>query len=372
MKILLLSAYTASSHQYWIDGLLGSFPEYQWTVLSLPPRHFSWRIRGNSLLWATSKRRELSADYDLVLATSMVDLAGLRGLVPTLASIPTLVYFHENQFVFPVAKNADVLFKRSIEAQLVNLYTALCADRLIFNSRFNRDSFAQGIAKLLHQLPDQFPNHLVSDLLNKSVVIPVPLTDALFSMPQARTQPPDRIEIVWNHRWEHDKAPERLLALLLELGAESPLTVNVVGQQFRQQPPEFELIRQLLTERNWLGQWGYIPVRQTYYQLLSRAHFVLSTAVHDFQGLSILEGVALGCVPIVPNRLAYQDFIPESYRYASIENDVGKEAINAADKLTQLIANLNCNHTAVAVAREMAWEKLKTEYEKLFQLGNDG
>ncbi|MDC0414664.1 DUF3524 domain-containing protein, partial [Gammaproteobacteria bacterium] len=100
-KILLLSAYDAMSHTIWRRRLAAMFPEHEWTQLALPPRHFNWRIRGNSLQWALNEQDALTQDYDLLIATSMVDLASLRGFVPSLSKIPTLLYFHENQFVYP-------------------------------------------------------------------------------------------------------------------------------------------------------------------------------------------------------------------------------------------------------------------------------
>ncbi len=75
MRILLLSAYDAHSHRRWRQGLVDAFPDWQWTVLTLPPRNFLWRIRGNSLSWAFSERETLEQPYDLVIATSMTDLS---------------------------------------------------------------------------------------------------------------------------------------------------------------------------------------------------------------------------------------------------------------------------------------------------------
>ena len=90
MRILLLSAYDAHSHRRWRQGLVAAFPEWQWTVLTLPPRYFSWRVRGNSLSWAFSERETLEQPYDVLIATSMTDLSALKGLVPALASVPSL------------------------------------------------------------------------------------------------------------------------------------------------------------------------------------------------------------------------------------------------------------------------------------------
>ena len=75
---------------------------FDWRSLTLSPRHFSWRIRGNplALLYEDDNAAEI-AQADLVVATSMTDLASLRGLCPTLTKIPNIIYFHENQFAFP-------------------------------------------------------------------------------------------------------------------------------------------------------------------------------------------------------------------------------------------------------------------------------
>ena len=145
MRILLLSAYDAASHRRWREALVAQFSEHDWQVLTLPARHFRWRIRGNSLTWAMSDRGVLEQDYDLLVATSMVDLATLKGLVPKLAEVPSIAYFHENQFAYPASgRQFD-----SVDPQMVTLYTALAADRLAFNSEYNRETFLRGVERLL-------------------------------------------------------------------------------------------------------------------------------------------------------------------------------------------------------------------------------
>lgn len=170
-RVLLLSAYDADSHRYWHETLRTGLPNWDWQLLSLPARHFSWRIRGNPLLWVLREKALLQAPYDLLLATSMVDLATLRGLVPALTRLPTLLYFHENQFAYPPDRGPHGL----LEAQMVSLYSAMAADQLLFNSDYNRRTFMAGCRQLLKRLPDKMPTAFIDELAGKSQLLPVPL-----------------------------------------------------------------------------------------------------------------------------------------------------------------------------------------------------
>ena len=333
MKILLLSAYDAASHRRWHLGLRRMFAADDWTVLTLPARYFSWRVRGNSLSWAFAERELLERDYDLLLVTSMVDLSALRGFVPALARIPTLVYFHENQFDYPASAQQF----SSIEPQLLNVYTALAADWLLFNSEYNRRSFLDGANAMLGKFPDCVPAGLVEQLENSSEVLPVPLEPGCYR-PRAPGSTGE-LQLVWNHRWEYDKGPDRLLALLrLVEAAQLVVTVHVVGQQFRSAPEAFREIRELLGSSQYLrpGRWGFIESEEDYRQLLATADVVLSTAIHDFQGLSVLEAVAAGCLPLVPDRLCYGEWFPSSFLYPSRLDDAASEAEGVLQRVQRL------------------------------------
>jgi glycosyltransferase involved in cell wall biosynthesis len=379
VKVLLLSAYAAQSHVYWQEGLLAMFPRWQWTVLSLPPRHFSWRVRGNPLYWALEERETLTAGYDLVIATSMVDLATLRGLVPCLAVIPTILYFHENQFEYPVVERKPDAAGRSqrssnlLEAQMVSLYSALAADQLVFNSNYNLSTFHSGCDALLKRLPDKIPAGVVSSLHNKSSVIPVPLKSVALiaecsSIWSADHSPyPQRVlRLAWVGRLEYDKGGDRLLRLLQQLeltGLDYELAV--IGQQFRNTPQEFKHIETQLAHR--LVQFGYIESRSDFLAALSGADMVLSTALHEFQGLAILEAIAAGCIPIVPNRLVYPEIIPEAYCYASLMDDMQSEAESAVALLcthAQSIAIDGGTHPDVSLFTR---GELVSQYEELFR-----
>lgn len=362
MRILLLSAYEAVSHRYWREGLQAAFPDVEWVCLSLPARHYAWRVRSNSMTWGFGDDARLQEGrFDLLIATSMVDLSALRGFLPHLASVPTMVYCHENQFAYPEQGQSATAKANLLAMQLQSLYTALCADALVFNSDYNRSTFLDGVDTMLKRMPDGVPPGLVGKLLERSTVLPVPLSDSLQPVRGSKNDGQVR-HLVWNHRWEYDKGPARLLALVDEVIARDlPMVFHIVGQQFRHRPAEFELIQQRL--RGWrtdaLASWGTVEGTGDYHRLLQNADLVLSTAEHDFQGLAVMEAVAAGCVPILPQRLAYPEFFP-AFCYLTSE-DLQLEA-RAASDLIEASVDL-----PVATVETLRWSVLRESYEALMR-----
>ncbi|MBS0002953.1 MAG: DUF3524 domain-containing protein [Thioalkalivibrio sp.] len=299
-RILLLSAYRSASHGAWADWLAGSLDLMDWQIRELPGRHFRWRIRGNPLSWLDDLPLETP---DAVLATSMVDLATLRGLHPRIARAPTLYYFHENQFAYPIGQHQT----RSLEPQIVQLYGALAADRLAFNSEYNRSSFLEGVEGLLKRMPDRVPGGVVDRLATRAEVLPVPV----HPVPPGPER--DRRLILWNHRWEYDKAPERFVDALLGLDARGiEFRVALLGARPQRAPEMLTRLRERLGRR--IDADGWLD-REPYERLLGRAAIAVSTALHEFQGLAMLEAVSAGVRPLVPDDLSYREQYPQRYRY---------------------------------------------------------
>ena len=352
MRILLISAYEASSHKAWAHTLMNGLSEHRWEYLSLPARHFAWRIRGNAMSFAFDPKFKsiLEKPYDLVMATSMTDCVGIKAFCPDLQNIPWLLYFHENQFAYPTSDKQQGL----IEMQMVTLYSALAADLSVFNSQFNKDSFFDGARTLLNKLPDYVSPDWLDNIEKKSEVLPVPLNiriESEYPVVGMKTKvETEMIRLVWSARWEFDKGPERLLAILQELENRSmTYKIAILGEQFRNIPKEFEQIKAKYSHR--ITQFGFAESREEYLGFLSESDFVLSTALHEFQGLSVLEAVSLGCVPMLPNRQVYPELFGEKYLYESHISNVAKEAKSAVDLLQILIesetkAPLMCQYQA--------------------------
>ena len=369
MRILLLSAYDAQSHKYWREGMVAQFPEYDWTQLALPGHHFSWRIRSNSLQWALSERATLDQPYDLIIATSMVDLASLKGFVPNLANIPSILYFHENQFIYPPSQ----LTKKSfLDPKIVTLYAALAADQLVFNSRYNQQTFITGVRALLKQVPEKLPVDLAQLFEEKSSVLPVPLKPLNISDymgVNGSAQWPKRtnktcLRLVWAARWEYDKGPHLLLAILRQLKQRKvDFKLCILGQVFRKQPLEFDSIKTEFSSE--LVQFGFAKSRHQYLSWLAGGDIILSTALHEFQGLAVQEAVQLGCMPVLPNRLVYPQIFASHYLYDSFPNNHEKESSAAADLIQEFPLRPLKNDSALAFVQQLLWPNIKVKYQQL-------
>jgi glycosyltransferase involved in cell wall biosynthesis len=357
MRILLLSPYDADSHRRWRQGLVAAFADMDWSVLALPARYFAWRIRGNSLSWGLGEEQVLTQPFDLLVATSMTDLSALKGLVPSLAGVPSLLYCHENQFAYPQRRDNP-----GNDPKVVNLYAALAADRVIFNTEYNRSSFLQGVASFLALMPDAVPPAVVDRLRAKSTVIPVPLETTWLGAQESTLVTHRPFTIVWNHRWEYDKGPERLSAALLALQAAGvDFRVHVIGRPFRTIPPSFEQLRIQLGSR--IGYWGRVESRSEYRRILQGSDLVLSTALHEFQGMAVLEAVACGCVPLVPDRLAYTELFGTEFRYASFPGAADAEVAVLVRRLRQLADSyLQGTLPSPPDVRAFTWQQLRPAY----------
>lgn len=54
--------------------------------------------------------------------------------------------------------------------------------------------------------------------------------------------------------------------------------------------------------------------KEEYYELLGRAEYVYAPARNETLGVSVIEGIAAGAKPVVPDELVYPEYVPERFR----------------------------------------------------------
>jgi len=307
LKVLLLEPYYGGSHKSFINSLI-ELP-FDFELMTLPARKWKWRMRLAAPYFA-QKLYETVSRFDRIICSSFVDVAAFRGMAPSwVREVPLLTYFHENQLSYPV----QVKDERDFHFALTNITSALASDSNAFNSSYNLNSFLEEMENLLkfsHDLKLDNPGEIIRE---KSIILP-PAMD--FSMIDSSDEP-DRggsAIILWNHRWEHDKNPDLFFRTLFELDRKGiDFRLVVLGQSYERQPRVFSEARKRLVDK--VLTFGYSDSRRDYARWLRKADIVVSTATHEFFGLSVLEAVRAGCRPLLPRRLSYPEIFPDEFLY---------------------------------------------------------
>ncbi|XP_063115103.1 glycosyltransferase-like domain-containing protein 1 isoform X3 [Cavia porcellus] len=178
MSILIIEAFYGGSHKELVDLLQN---ELQNCVLyTLPAKKWHWRARTAALYF--SQNIPISEHYRVLFASSVLNLTELVALRPDLGKLKKILYFHENQLVYPVKKYQE----RDFQYGYNQILSCLVADVVVFNSVFNMESFLTSIGKFMKLIPDHRPKDLESIIRPKCQVIyfPIMFPDVSRFMPE--------------------------------------------------------------------------------------------------------------------------------------------------------------------------------------------
>lgn len=315
---LLLEPFYGGSHQRFCEAVETAVPGV-WTRLTLRDRHWKWHARGCITYWTQTYPDVLGQRYDAIFTSSLVPICELVALNPGLIDVPIIVYCHENQFSYPNRQHRE----RDNHFGFSEFINFQMASHVVFNSEFNRSSFLSNARKFLKRMPDCSVVEQLTKIEQKSEIIPV-----LFDHPTQAPTPskgvhPDGPLILWNHRWEHDKDPETFFEALHQIDVlDRPFRLSLCGQKFSRVPPCFTHGIQSLAPH--IVNEAPLASRSEYASLLSEVDIVISTAQHEFFGISMLEATLSGAHPLVPNRLVYPEIYPAEFHYQTPDHLVSR------------------------------------------------
>lgn len=303
MRVSLIEPYYGGSHKAWADGYVAS-SAHRVSLITHPARFWKWRMHGAFLTLGEQLSLDVAENGvpDVILASSMMDVAAFAGAVRSIVpGVPIAAYFHESQFTYPLSPADRVDFTY----QMKNWSSAAVADLVIFNSWYHRDVFHDEAVRFLNAFPEDKHVHMVDDVIGGSIVLPVGIDLSAFT--PDRSVADGQPLIVWNQRWEHDKGPAELMEIVAHLvEADIDFVMAMCGEVFVSVPPQFAEITELLGDRLIHGGWAS---RARYVELLERASVVVSTADQEFFGIGVVEAIAAGAHPVLPDRLVYPERI---------------------------------------------------------------
>lgn len=314
MNILLLEPFYTGSHKKWADEFK-RYSRHNVEIASLSGHYWKWRMHGGAVTLAQQLNKQLPFTPDLLLATDMLDLNLFLSLTRNWShNIPTAVYFHENQLNYPWSPtDADVKLQRDNHYAFINYTSALATNHLLFNSQYHHDAFLNELPRFLKAFPDNNNLATIDAIRSKSSVLHLGMDlKKLIDHKPAVIEKPNRAVVLWNHRWEYDKNPERFFNALFELADHGiDFKLVVLGESYDKRPHVFDTAREKLADK--ILHFGYTESFDEYCKWLWLADILPVTSTQDFFGGSVVEAMYCNTVPFLPKRLAYPEHIPQQF-----------------------------------------------------------
>ncbi len=354
MKFLFIEPFFGGSHKSFASGLI-EHSRHKIDLVTLPAYFWKWRMRG-AAVYFYEKIRDFSS-YDGIITTDMINLTDLVALGgPSMP--PCLVYFHENQLTYPLAPGNAMDYQFGF----TNITTALVARQLLFNSRTQLQAFLSAISKLMKKMPDARIGWVRNRIEAKAGVIypgcsfPAGRCDLKAKHKlearcelDVKCEPDVKCEsdvkhelnaecnpkdvsnsaplIIWNHRWEFDKQPDVFFNALKAIKQKGiPFRLALLGESCQDVPAIFNNCCRYFKEEIVVS--GYVKSRSDYENWLRKGAIVVSTAIQENFGISVVEAVRFGALPLLPDSLSYPEIIPQKFHgdllYSSFDDLVVK------------------------------------------------
>ena len=352
MRGLFVEPFYGGSHKAFLDGLV-RHSAHDLAVLSLPDAEWRRRMRRGAQELAPAARA-LAGDFDFLVASDMLDLPVFLALTrPRFGATPVMLYMHENQFTYPRLRGT----KFNSWFGQVNYLSACAADVVAFNSEFHRDDFVGALRTLASQPNNWLLPDAIDAIAQKSIVLPIGVE--LSWLDDLACEPPGGPPIVlWNHRWEFDKAPDvfaRAIQQLLDAGVSFRLAL--AGEPGPNPAPELLALRDLPADR--LFHVGYAADTDDYARLLWQSDIVASTSRHEFFGVGMVEAMYCGCIPLAPARFNYPALVPSPHHDTCL--------FHTSDEFVEKLATLLRERPSAtqfrASARRFAWEAVAPAWD---------
>lgn len=302
-----------------------------------------WRMRGGAVTLAEKTLAHVGEHGvpDLLMVSDMIDLAGFLGFTRrALADVPVVLYMHENQLLYPLGPTQQP----DESLSLINWRSMVAADAIWFNSAFQRDGLFAALPKFLNHQADHKHTHLIDEVAARSFVHPVGVNTASL-IDAARGKAGRAPLVLWNQRWDHDKNPTAVFRALLKLAdAGVAFDFALAGENQRVDPQEFDRVQEDLGDR--VVHVGHLPIGE-YRELMLRSDVVVSAAHHEFFGISVVEAIAAGAVPVLPDRLSYPEVVPAEWHSGALYPDGDLRV-----RLGEVLAGIDAAQTKIIGLRE--------------------
>ncbi len=317
LDILALEPFYGGERRVMLETVIRC-SRHRWTLLKLPPRRIERRLAAAANWFAEQLTRHWKGHVDVLFVSEAINLATLLRLVPDLAELPSVVYFHDNQL-------PDAPSSRAGPFDLVNLSTAVSATENWFNSAFHLKRFLSLATKLVEVHPEILGRSPIRELSGKACVVPPPLDLNLIDHVR-KTRP--------------DLAARDPRAIFVETRGADLNLLNAALGGLASRGETFRLITvgpiETLSER-W--QRRTIAERDDAGQVagMLEAGVFTSAKRNPVADYLAVRALLAGCCPALPDAGVYRELLPEMFHSSYL---CGPEHAPLAERLSQAMASV--------------------------------
>ncbi len=105
-KVLFIEPFYGGSHKQLIDILHDSIGHDNSLLITMKAKKWHWRAR-TSALYLSQTIPEIDSHFKTLFASSVLNLAELVALRPDIGRLKKIIYFHENQLVYPIQSQKE-------------------------------------------------------------------------------------------------------------------------------------------------------------------------------------------------------------------------------------------------------------------------
>ncbi len=354
MHILYADSHYEGAHRDWIDSYAAR-TQHQITLLTMPGGDWRWRIQGGAVHLANQylTQRTQLPPVDLLLLNGMVSapvfLACTR---PYLQDVPLALYIQENQLNYP---QEEYIWTNGAVVQVMSAYAA---DAIFFNGDYLRQDFLVSLQKFLAERGD-YPEDIYEQVAAHSEVLlrGINLNERLGNPVLDPPIPEKPITFLWNHRWAYEKGIDDFAAALRQLHQENtPFHVILAGNVLDRTTLRDSLCAELGERVVMHG----LMTGATYTEALRKADVMVACSKNEPLGVSMLEAIYMGCLPLMPARGSFPTMLPAEHHDLLYDGSV-EELVS---RMRQLALVPTHRPMLAQVAAAYDWANVTAHYDE--------
>jgi len=113
--------------------------------------------------------------------------------------------------------------------------------------------------------------------------------------------------------------------------------------------------------------FGYVESKNEYIALLKKGAIVVSTSIQENFGISIVEAVRMGCIPLLPNRLSYPEVMPKNYLNEILYSDKKELAVKLENILLNYSDYSDLRKELSLSMEKYSWQAMSKQYDMEFE-----